>query len=203
MIRSKPYIQAGNPPTEEPPDMKELVESLSNPDISKRDYDNAIKQIGNKANEIWRYICKASERHLDWWAFRNDLSLGHGDGSTGGYFDPAHDSEFIEITGDRSEFVTTVGDYETYDNPHYKYNEGFPTELLWDDNWQATVDQHIENAINTFSQERAAKLEKNKEKKARKKDREKVHAQMMKEIWIKVQAALTKEEYELLLSKVR
>ena len=77
------------------------------------------------------------------------------------------------------------------------------SNLLWDENWKATVDQHIENAINTFALERTAKLQKNNEKKARKNEREKVHAQMMKEIWVKVQEALTKEEYELLLSKVR
>ena len=107
------------------------------------------------------------------------------------------------ITGESSDFVTTVGDYGTCDNPHYEYQTGFPTELLWDENWKATVDQHIENAINTFALERTAKLQKNNEKKARKNEREKVHAQMMKEIWVKVQEALTKEEYELLLSKVR
>ncbi len=175
---------------------KNLVDSLSSADISKRHYDLAIVAISQKVNLIWRYICKVSERHLDWWAFSYDTS-------TGGCFDPAHDSRFIEITGESSEFVTTVGDYETYDNPHYKYQTGFPTELLWDENWKNTVNQHIENAINTFAQERIAKLQKNKEKKARKNEQEKIHAQMMKEILVKVQVALTKEEYELLLSKIQ
>lgn len=184
-------------------DYKSLVESLSNGQITKKEYDDAIEKISQRTNKIWRFICKVSERKLDWWAFSNDVSLGRGNGSTGGYFDPETDSEYIELTGDCGNFLTDVGDFETYDNPHYLYHTGFPTELLWDNNWKTTIESHVKNSITKAKEERAAKLLKNKEKKARKKEKEKNQSQMLIQILDKVKSVLTEEEHTLLTSKLR
>lgn len=117
-------------------EFKQLVESLSDHDISKRLYDAAVEKINNQVNVIWRFICKTANRKLDWWAFSNDVSYGHGDGSSGGNFDPDNDDKFIEIIGDNSKFNA----------PHYEYNDGFPTELLWTDNWMEVVEAHTKRA---------------------------------------------------------
>lgn len=183
---------------------KFIIEHLSNSNITKKEYDSIISILGDKAGEVWRYICKQSNRKLQWWGFSNDVTLGRGHGSTGGFFNPETDSEFIEIVGDTSLFVTDYGQgYEVYDNPHYKYHEGFPTELLWKDDWKEIVDQHIKDAVDTAIEERNKKLEKKKEKKARIKQAELLKKEMIVSIKDKVQPVLTTEEYNLLLEKLR
>ncbi len=183
-------------------DYKSLVESLSDPDIKKSDYDQAIKLIHKRVNEIWRYICKASERTLGWWAFENDVELGRGQGSTGGYFDPRTDIPFITLKGQFHLFYTTIGNEETSENSYYPYQEGFPTELLWDENYQATVDGVIKYAIDELTKERLAKLEKNKEKRQRKQENEKNKEILLNNINEKTQSVLTTEEYNLMLSRL-
>ncbi|MCK9463039.1 MAG: hypothetical protein M0R80_25735 [Proteobacteria bacterium] len=150
---------------------KELVESLSSDKITKKEYDRIVALITDKANEIWRFICEAAGIELDWWAFRNDMSYGHGNGSSGGEFDPETDKEFIEITGDRS-YVD--------DCP---FNEGFPTEYLWMENYRDVVVEEIEKAE-----------KKAKEAKAKKKLTKAESAAKRKEIQDQIRTKLSKEE---------
>ena len=112
---------------------KELIESLSNPDISKKEYDSAVETIEERVDNVWRHICRLAGIKLDWWAFQNDASFGHGDGSTGGFFNPETDLEFIEIVGERGSSRW----------PNFEYEDGFPTEFLWS-NYEPVVLGHIE-----------------------------------------------------------
>jgi len=102
---------------------KEMVDSLSSDDITKKEYDRISDLISDRVDEIWRFICKTFKKKLYWWAFRNDVELGRGDGSTGGEFDPSADKKFIEIIGEAS----------CSQNPFCPFEEGFPTEYLWND----------------------------------------------------------------------
>ena len=112
---------------------KELVESLSSDTISKKNYDEIVSVIDDKVNTIWRFILKKANLELDWYAFQNDVSYGHGDGSSGGHFDPDVDKEFIELGGE----------YEIREDDFYQYSNGFPTELLWADDYKSIVTEHI------------------------------------------------------------
>ena len=113
---------------------KELVDSLSSDTIAKKEYDKIIKSIEKKVEEIWLFICKEAYMDCEWYAFRNDRELGHGDGSTGGCFNPRADKQFIEILGEKK------------DVDYCPYNEGFPTNLLWAENWKEIVIKEIEKA---------------------------------------------------------
>ena len=101
---------------------KELVESLSSDDITRKEYNRILELISERVNEIWRFICAESKRKLEWWAFRK-----------GGEFDPDEDMDFIEIIGENS----------TSRNNFYSMNEGFITELLWDEDYKTTVREII------------------------------------------------------------
>lgn len=192
---------------------KILIESLSNTNISKMDYEDITKEINFYCDRIWRYICKASNRSLEWWAFQNDVSLGNGNGSTGGHFNIETDSEFIEIDGGYGQFVSeitipNVGPKqetiveELCNNPHYDYHSGFPTALLWDENWQETVDKHISNSIQKLTAARIAKYAKNEQKKVAKKVKVKSHKERLESILTKIQSVLTEEDFQFLRSKL-
>lgn len=128
---------------------KELVFSLGDENIKKKDYDDILEAIAEKVNIIWREICKLSGRKVVWWAFSNDVDLGKGNGSTGGDFDLKNDSEWIEI----------IGEYGYHENPLYEYECGFPTEFLWIDNWRDIVTFHL-NEIERLKIEKVEKKEK-------------------------------------------
>jgi hypothetical protein len=98
---------------------QERVLALNNPDITKRDYDAIINDIGNRVHYIWTILMKLPGRRLGWYAFQNDVDLGRGNGSTGGCFNPKTDSEFIELVGEYSR-RDIDGDFQN----------GFPTRLV-------------------------------------------------------------------------
>ena len=173
---------------------KTLVQSLSDPEITKRNYDAAIEAIGAKVNEIWLYICKTSKRNMSWWAFQNDVYDGNGDGSSGGSFNPHTDANFISIEGDADDFHQT--------NCNYFYNEGFPTELLWTDNWQEVVDKHIAVVIDLYNKEQKAKEEKKAQKKLEDKEKEQQRRQMLQSIKEKTKGVLTKDEFNFMINKL-
>ena len=160
-------------------DYKKLVESLSDPDIKKKDYDAAVAKIDTKVDEVWKYICKVSNRKLDWWAFQNDVSYGRGDGSSGGNFDPATDSEFIEIEGDNSHAS----------NEFYEYNDGFPTRFLWED-YQTEVKNHLVECRIKLAAKKTQVANKIEAKKARK-----------LALWQSIQQKLTSEELKIIQLK--
>ena len=159
---------------------KELVESLSSDDITRKEYNRILELISERVNEIWRFICAESKRKLEWWAFRNDRSLGHGNGSTGGEFDPDEDMDFIEIIGENS----------TSRNNFYSMNEGFITELLWDEDYKTTVREIIARDNQAEKDDKEKKKNKNTEKKQKK-----------EEIIASIQAKLTPEELKFITFK--
>lgn len=158
---------------------KVLVNKLSSSDITKRDHEKIIAAINAKVNEIWRFIIKISGRELDWWAFQNDVSYGHGNGSSGGEFDPVADAELIEIHGEN-----------TYlDLDKYEYNEGFPTSFLWTD-YETIVKEHVK-AVKAFHS-------KKKEQKATAREQRKLKRA---EVMESVKKKLTKEELKFIKFK--
>ncbi len=178
---------------------KQLVESLNDTNVTKRAYDDAIRRIIMRTEEIWKFICAESDRYLQDWTY-----LFAPEGEIG-EFDPVTDIPFVQIRGENGRFCTVVDDYETDNNPHYKYNEGFPTELLWDENWQDTIKQHIAESVRIFTDERRVKLAKNAQKREAKKQREKERrikvAQMTPIVLRKIKDALNEEEYEFFIQE--
>ena len=134
-------------------DYKKLVESLSDEKITKKDYDNAQQLISERVQCIWLEINKALNKKVIWWAFRNDEGGDDGNGSSGGYFDPKKDMEFIRIDGEVSRF-----------DDNY-FSEGFPTEYLWDENYIEKAKEYLEQKQKEKQEKKQkfkAKLEKTK-----------------------------------------
>src|SRR6185437_5159936 len=98
-----------------------------------------------------------SDRNLDWYAFRNDVSYGHGNGSSGGEFDPIEDKEWIEMQGD----------FDECDVPGYLYNDGFPTFFLWDGNgtaYKKVVRDHLKEIKKKDKEAKKKAVEEKKQK---------------------------------------
>lgn len=125
---------------------QEDVLKLNNPHISKREYEAIVECVNDRVNHIWRTLLKTSGRKIEWWAFQNDVSLGDGDGSTGGEYDPATDSEFIELIGEWDANLERDGDFAV----------GFPTRFLWTEDivWQAEVINRTKDNVKKIKQER-------------------------------------------------
>lgn len=138
---------------------KEMVESLSS-DITRKEYNRIVGLISDRTCNIWKFILKASKRKLDWWAFSNDVEYGNGNGSSGGEFDPETDFEFIEIIGNTS----------LCPNPFYPFNDGFPTEYLWLENYQDLVKKEIAEAEKKWEEDKGKKLKQKQDRAVKKKD---------------------------------
>ena len=165
-------------------DYKKLVDSLSDENITKKAYEKALSQIDDRVDEIWRYICKVSKRKLEWYAFSNDVEYGNGNGSSGGEFDPILYSKYIDL----------IGEYPAWYDGNYDYDDGFPTELLWDADWQTTIKNH------TALAKKAIEEKKNKTvlAKAEKTAKDKLMKQKVKD---KLASLLTKEELKYIKIK--
>lgn len=113
---------------------KDLVLKLKDKNITKKEYDKIVKEIGNRVDDIWHVLLKISKRKLKWYAFRNDIAYSDGNGSDGGTFDIEEDGDFIELSGEYSRNEHD-GDFKT----------GFHTRFLWtpDDEWQKEVLAHV------------------------------------------------------------
>jgi hypothetical protein len=136
---------------------KELIDELNDPDISKRKYDSIIPLIEERALYIWRQLMKISHRTLSWYAFDNDVELGRGEGSTGGYFDPKRYNKSIGI----------AGNYDRKYNEYYKYDDEFPTRFLWmeDDDWEKEVLTNISESVSKIKLDKEISKQKRDEKK--------------------------------------
>lgn len=160
---------------------KELVDKLASDEITKKEYEKIIAVINDKVGDIWCYICEVSNRQLDWWTFDNDVSYGHGGGFSGGEFDPVEYKEWIEITGE----------YELlYKNKYYPYNNGFPTELLWNTDWKETVEENIKESFHKHSESKLSLKIKREETKIKN-----------KKLIESIRQKLTKEELKLIKIK--
>lgn len=98
-------------------------------------------------------------------------------------------------------FYTDVDGYEASNNSYYQYQDGFPIELLWDDNWEDTISNHTQEAIDKFTADRREKLRKKAEQRKAKKERDKLKHEQEKRlrpiIFEKIKNTLTEEEYEV------
>jgi hypothetical protein len=161
---------------------KELVYSLNDENITVKKQNEILSLIHKKVDDIWKYIITASERHLHWYSFSNDENAysNSGNGSDGGRFSLEDYSEQIDL----------VGEFSQLSNHYYNYNEGFPSEYLWEDNWKEIVDNHIKDAI---CKQNKADLKRNNNlvKKGKK------EAELMKSI----KSKLTKEEFNFIKKK--
>ena len=103
---------------------KDRVLKLSNPDITKREYDAIVLEVENRINYIWENLLKISDREFVWYAFRGDVN----------YINPRTDNEKIWFEG---EFSSSVIDGD--------FQNGFPTRFIWteDEVWQKEVLNHI------------------------------------------------------------
>lgn len=132
---------------------QDRVLKLNDPNVTKREYDAIVKEIGNRVQYIWTNLLQISGRKLSWYAFQNDVYADDGDGSDGGCFDSETDGEFIELDGDYTR-RDIDGDFEN----------GFPTRFLWTENevWKQEVLNHIaENKaiVETTKQDKKQKAE--------------------------------------------
>lgn len=159
---------------------KELIEKLSYENITKKEHDNILEALSKKTNTIWLHICNVSNRKLEWWAFSNDLSLGHGNGSTGGNFDPVNDKEFIRIDGENHRI----------NDGFYPFDGGFPTEYLWNEDYEGLIDDEIKKA----EKQKKEFVEKNENKKEDKEKQKKIKIDAIKQ-------KLTKEELKFVKFK--
>lgn len=92
-----------------------------------------LYKIDKKVDEIWRYICKKTNRKLEWWDFSNC-----GSGSKEGFFDIKWYDESIEI----------AGEWNSNDAIIKVFHDEFPTSYLYDPNWMARVDKEIKSFLN-------------------------------------------------------
>lgn len=109
---------------------------LIDPDVKKKTYDEIIGRIESSVDVIWRYICQKAEIKMKWYVFSN--FRGEDDA---GYFDPHLYNDFIFLSGS----------FGYNNNPFFKFNEGFPTSLIWTDNWKQIVDDHIKEADRLYN----------------------------------------------------
>lgn len=170
---------------------KILFDSLCDPNISKKDWDTQQDALLFRIKEVWLYILEQSNRNY----FDDDIV-----GYKKDEFDPVAESHFVKISDNCSEFITTVDDFQTYDNQYYKYGKGFPTALLWDTNWQQTIRNHVDEAVRSVAADRLAA------KKTAKKERERANhiwqTALIASIKDKTKPVLTDEEYNWLISNI-
>jgi len=140
---------------------KELVHKLNDENITKREYDDIVDEIGKRVDHIWKTLLKISNRKYRWSAFQNHEQRPQTRSGFGGCFDPENDGDFIRLDGG---FICHSFDGDFFD--------GFPTRFLWtdDDIWKSEVLNHIkQNKIKLDQEDRdkkkkaeAKKIERNK-----------------------------------------
>lgn len=109
-----------------------FIKELQNPNsltVSRR--SEILHTIYDRVKEIWKCILESANADLKWWAFDNDVEYGDGNGSSGGEFDPNLYKDWVGITG-------------AWRGKLYRFEYGFPTNLLYDDNFSKTIKNAIE-----------------------------------------------------------
>lgn len=112
-----------------------LIKELSDENLTVKRQNEILKSLTNTVNKIWRSICKQADAGLSWWSFSTDRHAydRSGGGSDGGYFDPKLYSDFVSI----------IGGYNRPKNL-YRYGAGFPTSLIYEENWRDIVVKNLE-----------------------------------------------------------
>jgi hypothetical protein len=155
---------------------KDRVDKLKDPNISKREYDLIIGDIGRRVDYIWTTLLKISARNYGWFYFQNGCD------DDGGTFNPHIDEEFIEL----------IGEYSGNDKINGIFSDGFPTRFLWTNNedWKKEVLDHISNNKLNLENEKI----KNKEKRETTKIKR-------KQLIESIKSKLTKEELKVIKFK--
>ena len=195
--------------------LKEAVLSLSNPDIwgkmTVHNYDLAVAAVNGRVRAIWKYIIFKSDRYLESSELNERFDRDEYINTVTATIDDSKVT--IDQHQNFSMFETSTGSHETRDwysdiNSHYPYADGFPTELMWDENWSSIIDEKIAEAEKIFIDQRLAKLAKNKirkqEKVVRDKANRKKDRQLMESVLAKVKTEsgeyiLNEEEYNFLV----
>ena len=114
-------------------EFESIIKELSDENLTVKRQDEILESLMNTVNAIWRSICLLADADLVWWSFSNDYNNTYGDGTDGGYFDPKLYNDFVEIIGEckRSKNL-------------YRYENGFPTSLIYEDNWEDIVVGNLE-----------------------------------------------------------
>lgn len=114
-------------------DFQKLIKELQNENLTVKRQKEILSLIHERVFEIWSFICSSAGASLDWYSFSNDkyaYSDG-GDGSDGGFFDVDIYEEFIDMIG------------EWHGGDLYRFEEGFPTSLLYSDDYKSEVLQAL------------------------------------------------------------
>ena len=113
---------------------KELVYSLADENITVKKQIEILSLINKKVDEIWKFILSSTERSLRWYSYSTDEHAywNDGNGSDGGFFCLQYYSKNVEL----------IGEFSTLANNFYDYNNGFPTEYLWIEDWKEKVLAH-------------------------------------------------------------
>jgi len=122
---------------------KERFNRVCAKDVTVKEYNDILNEVTDKINEIWRWICLHPDRVLTWWDFEDEQS-----------FNPYDSQTFIQITGEWD-----------WDNFCPYNNNGIPTELLWDENWQETYLKAYAEIKESVTKEKAKKKEAREKKK--------------------------------------
>lgn len=124
---------------------KELVDKLSDKNISEKDYGSAINYIEERIDYIWRKICDLTGYDLSWYVFDNEEDEIE---SEGGTFDPKIYSERIRFYSNGWPF------FNVENNP---FSDGFPTRFLWteDDKWIKEVEESVKNSAKKEKEDKA------------------------------------------------
>ena len=103
---------------------KDRVLKLSNPDITKPEYDAIVIEVENRINYIWENLLKISDRVFVWYVFRGDVNC----------INPRTGNDKLWFGGEYSSNVID-GDFQS----------GFPARFIWteDEVWQKEVLNHI------------------------------------------------------------
>jgi len=102
---------------------KKQFDLLYSDDVTKKEYDAIIRQIGERFDEICRKFIRKTNKSRAWYAYGNWEWYG-----SEGFFDPAEYQEYIEISGEWIE-------------PPPGYDLAFPTRWLWEENWEKEMKQ--------------------------------------------------------------
>lgn len=160
---------------------KEAIEELKHEDVlTVKRQREILNKISDRTQEIWEFIVKTWDGKSDWWAFSNDIGYANGNGSSGGFFDVNLYEKFVEIDGENT----------LYNKEDCPYSDGFPTKLLFDENYKQTV----ENEYKKWKDYIRTKKEKEKQLRKTRKAKKQEAIEIAK-------SKLSKEELKLLRIK--
>jgi len=127
---------------------KDQFDSLFDENIKKKDYDEIIRLIDERFEEICeRFLIK--KNRSAWYSYGN---LSYTDEDDEGFFDPHDYKEFIEVAG---EYIEGPPGYDL----------SFPTSWLWAENWEQEMKETSECSLKTIQKEKEVAKKKREDRK--------------------------------------